>query len=338
MAIESRDSNANLSVEDIRSRVSDIDIFKHYCVPFEKLGKKFSSELREDPIPSVLISNLKSGIRYTDFGYREHSFDSIGYVMYKYNLTFRNTLALIDTDFRLGLSSGMSLARTIAPTVHRQVHKIGCDIQIRTIDWTRYDREYWGQYFLSIEEIKEFAVKPISHYWINGNRYTAPKCTYAYTEHSPRFKIYSPLNQERKWFGNVKSKDIQGKSHLLPFGDRCIIASSLKDVMVINSLGVPAVAFQSEAMLPPEQFMTILKKRYDRVDVLYDNDIHNPDNPGQMMAHKICDKYQLKNIVIPAELQCKDISDVIEAHGPVKAMSIIKDISWDLKEKVGEKE
>jgi hypothetical protein len=337
MAVDSRDSNANLSVEDIRARVSDIDIFKYYCEPFEKLGKKFSSELREDPVPSAVISDLKSGIRYTDFGYREHSFDSIGYVMYKYSLTFRDTLTMIDSDFNIGLSSGMNLAAVVAPVISRKTYKIGCGIQIRTIPWSLLDREYWCQYGLSIEQVKSFHVKPISHYWINGNRYSAPKCTYAYAEHTPRFKIYSPLNPERKWYGNVKSSDIQGKTSLLPFGDRCIIASSLKDVMVIHSFGVHAIAFQSEAMVPPEKFMKILKSRYDKVEVLYDNDITNPDNPGQTMANKICSKYDLTNIVIPAELNCKDISDVVEAHGPITAISIVKRVPWQQEEKVDEK-
>ena len=53
------------------------------------------------------------------------------------------------------------------------------------------------------------------------------------------------------------------------------------------------------------------------------------------MALSICKEYELENICIPTELGAKDISDVMQIHGPVKAISLIK---WHSKEKVEEKE
>ena len=105
MAIEKRDSNAVLSPDGIREQISDLDIFMHYCSPFKSIGKKFNSELRDDIKPSSIISLVKGTPRYMDFGEPDHRFDSIGYVQYKFSLTFSDTLLLINNDFNLGLAS-----------------------------------------------------------------------------------------------------------------------------------------------------------------------------------------------------------------------------------------
>ena len=56
MGIDLRSSDVVLSVDTILSKVTDYDIFRFYCPPFKQVGKKFSSELREDPVPSAHIT------------------------------------------------------------------------------------------------------------------------------------------------------------------------------------------------------------------------------------------------------------------------------------------
>ena len=67
--------------------------------------------------------------------------------------------------------------------------------------------------------------------------------------------------------------------------------------------------------MPDEMLIKELKSRFTRVVVLYDNDFNSKDNPGQMMAGKICDEHTLINIYIPTEYQSKDISDLIKNYG-----------------------
>ena len=126
--------------------------------------------------------------------------------------------------------------------------KIPCLMQIRSREFNLYDRLYWGDYCISKETLEAFGVKPITHYWINGTRYPAHKVAYAYCEHPGKYKLYSPLKQDGKWFGNMQVNHVQGIT-----------------------------------------------------------------------------------ICIPTELGVKDISDVMQVHGPIKAISIIK---WHSKGKV----
>ncbi len=337
MGIDKRDSNIILSVDSILEKVTDYDLFRFYCPPFKSVGKKFSSELREDPIPSAHITAKNNRLRYIDYGYTEHRFDSIGYIQYKYNVSFRDALRTIDSDFGLGLAGKNNRGALNTPKTYGKMkfEKIPCLMQIRSREFNLYDRLYWGDYCISKETLEAFGVKPITHYWINGTRYPAHKVAYAYCEHPGKYKLYSPLKQDGKWFGNMQVNHVQGITMLPIFGNICILASSLKDVMCLYELGIPAVAMQSESMMPPKKLIAFLKRKFDEVKVLYDNDFTKDTNPGQTMALSICKEYELENICIPTELGVKDISDVMQVHGPIKAISIIK---WHSKGKVEEKE
>ena len=336
MGIDKRDSNIILSVDSILEKVTDYDLFRFYCPPFKSVGKKFSSELREDPIPSAHITAKNNRLRYIDYGYTEHRFDSIGYIQYKYNVSFRDALRTIDSDFGLGLAGKNNRGALNTPKTYGRMkfEKIPCLMQIRSREFNLYDRLYWGDYCISKETLEAFGVKPITHYWINGTRYPAHKVAYAYCEHPGKYKLYSPLKQDGKWFGNMQMNHVQGITMLPIFGNICILASSLKDVMCLYELGIPAVAMQSESMIPPKKLIAFLKRKFDEVKVLYDNDFTKDTNPGQTMAVAICKEYELENICIPTELGVKDISDVMQVHGPIKAISIIK---WHSKGKVGGK-
>tara|TARA_R110002167_G_scaffold1337_3_gene5946 strand:+ start:5643 stop:6659 length:1017 start_codon:yes stop_codon:yes gene_type:complete len=338
MGIDLRSSDVILSVDTILSKITDYDIFRFYCPPFKQVGKKFSSELREDPVPSAHITAKNNRLRYIDYGYAEHRFDSIGYVQYKYNVSFRDALITIDHDFNLGLAgkNNLSTLGQAGKTYGvKKFQKIPCLIQVRTREFNTYDSSYWGDYCISKETLQEFEVKPVTHYWINGTRYPAHKIAYAYCEHPGKYKLYSPLKQEGKWFGNMQMKHVQGITMLPIFGKLCLLASSLKDVMCLYELGIPAVALQSESVMPQKKLVEFLKRKFDKVKVLYDNDFTKDTNPGQTMALAICKEYELENICIPTELGAKDISDVMQVHGPIKAISLIK---WHSKEKVERKE
>lgn len=320
--VDHRDSQAQLSPEQIRMRVNDLDIFSRYCRNFRSLGRKFKSEFRSDPVPSAVIASLDFGLRYIDFGERAHTFDSIGYVMFKYSTTFVGAMEIIDRDFGLGLSSARTMIGPLrwSVPVPRKIQP--AHIQIRQRKLNSNDAAYWLMYGITPDVLARFKVVPISHYWINSRRYDCLSLTYAFLEHWPRLKIYSPLLGQRKWYSNTTDLDVQGWD-MRQKRNEIILASSLKDVMVLSMFGVDAIALQSESIFPKKELIDSLKDVYLGADVLYDNDFTNPKNPGQTMAERICAEYGTGNIFIHPSLGCKDISDVMACHGPLTVHRII---------------
>jgi len=323
--IQVRSSEAYLDKDSILSLISEYDIFKFYCSPFRDLNKKFKSELRVDNSPTCSITYINNRLLYKDFG-RGDSYDCFGYVQAKYNLTFIEALKVIDNDFGLGLNMGAvnpeiigMVSRTI---VDYKFEKLPTVISRKARDWNEYDTNFWGKFNISIEILNKFDVIPLEYFWLGNIRYSCHTLTYGYKLNG-RYKIYRPFEKEGKWFSNTNKTDIQGYKQLKGNGDIVFLASSLKDVMTLHSMGYEGVAMQSEMQVPSEDLVSELKQRFKMVAVLYDNDFHSDLNPGQTMASKICHKYDLFNIIIPSHYRSKDVSDLVRDHGVECAKRII---------------
>ena len=326
MAIKSRKSEDHLHTSVILSRISAYDIFKHYCPNFKAIGRKFCSTLRNDKHPTVSISVYNNKLLYKDFGHTDHTFDCFSFVQEKFNCDFGSALRIIDMDFCLGLSADLG---EIKFTQGKQAVKYNIDIPVQKLTvirrkrrkWDKRDAEYWKQFGISKKTLNHFNVQPISHYWINENRFTCKDITYAY-KYRTKYKIYAP-NSEVKWMSNTTAKQIQGWNQLeesiKEFGnDVVVLTSSLKDVMCLYELRYPAVALQSEMQFPEDKLMETLKSKFKMITLLYDNDFDKKNNPGQTMAKRIEGCFlihKLQNLVIHENYYAKDLSDFISIYG-----------------------
>ena len=317
MAIDRRDSNDHLHTDVILGKITEYDIFRYYCPNFKVLGKKFVSDLRQDKSPTVSIIPYNGKLLYKDFGSSDHAFDCFNYVKYKYNCDFYSALTIIDTDFNLNLSSKKDgVLFTMGLMAYRQSKvpsytKEEVIIKKKSRQWNKDDANFWRQYLVSKQILLMFGVQPISHFWVNGSRFTCKSITYAF-KFKNRYKIYSPYEETNKWLSNTKKTDVQGYNQLPYKGERLIITSSLKDVMCLHAAGYNAIAMQSEMQIPLSTLISELKERFSTIDILYDNDFDKLSNPGQTMAKKICDLYGFNNICIPDNYQSKDPSDLVK--------------------------
>tara|TARA_R100001463_G_scaffold23795_1_gene56867 strand:- start:560 stop:1552 length:993 start_codon:yes stop_codon:yes gene_type:complete len=328
MAIKSRDSNDHLHTDVILSKITEYDIFVYYCPTFKTLGKKFNSDLRQDNSPTVYITPYNGKLLYKDFGNSEHVFDCFNYVKYKYNCTFIDALRIIDCDFNLGLApnkAGKQFTMGIMAYRQNKVPKFDKKpvlIRKKSRPWNKEDAKFWSKYLVSKKILIKFAVEPISHFWVNNNRFTCKSITYAF-RFKNRYKIYSPYEDKNKWLSNTTKLDVQGFNQLPKTGKRLIITSSLKDVMCLHAAGYNAIAMQSEMQIPEKSLISELKKRFKTIEILYDNDFNKEDNPGQTMAKKICDLYGFNNICLPRGFESKDPSDLISKENSFNELKII---------------
>jgi len=319
MAIQSRDSSDHLHTDVILGKISEYDIFMYYCPTFKELGKKFKSDLRSDKSPTVSIIPYNGKLLYKDFGHSEHTFDCFSYVRFKFNCSFYDCLRIIDCDFKLGLHSKTDVIEfTMGCMALRQsspkFKKPSVLIQKKNRLWSKDDAKFWSKYLVSKKILTMFAVEPISHLWVNDNRFTCKSVTYAFKFKS-RYKIYSPYEEENKWVSNTKKTDVQGYNQLPNKGEKLIITSSLKDVMCLYAAGYNAIAMQSEMQIPDNNLISELKDRFRTIEILYDNDFDKAANPGQRVAQQICDLYGFNNICIPSEFESKDPSDLVSKVG-----------------------
>lgn len=132
---------------------------------------------------------------------------------------------------------------------------------------------------------------------------------YAYKVYN-NFKIYRPLaDKYTKWRNNLTENDIQGFKQLPKTGDILIITKSMKDVMCLYEMGIPAISPSSESTFIPDKALNQLKKRFKTILICFDR-----DEVGCKYLRKISLKTGLKPFLVHKKWKAKDISDAIKAN------------------------
>lgn len=206
-------------------------------------------------------------------------------------------------------------------------HRGNTDLQCKVREWRKYDIDYWESYGVPLEWLKYAEVYPISHKIVisNGKRYVfgADKLAYAFVEHKEdkvTLKIYQPFNKSgRKWSNKHDRSVISLWTKIPERGDKVVICSSLKDALCLwANTGIPAIAVQGEGYGMSDTAISELKKRFNSVYILFDN-----DEAGLLDGKKLAEQTGFTNIILPQFTGGKDVSDLYKSVGKQKFIETI---------------
>jgi hypothetical protein len=323
-----KDANVDITIESILSKITEEQLWSKYCSNFEQIDKSFCSDLYNDRNPGCRIYyNQSNKLVYKDFGTGE-SHDCFSYIQAKYHCTFKESLRIIYNDFKLGSIKYDIIPQLVlnnAPEVLKMSPKSIIEIVKQPFNLT--DFNYWNQYEIPLELLEEYNVFSCSKVYLhkNGNtiEFIANKTNpiYAYQfcfDGKYSYKIYFPLHpdKKRKWlFSGGSVDDIEGYDQLPYFEDTLILTKSLKDCMVLNLCGLPAISLQGETNKLKQELVNKLLKRFNNIVVLYDN-----DQEGIKGSKRLNQQYGFKYIFVDEE---KDISDFTYKYGLQEAKQMI---------------
>lgn len=301
----------------ILEKVNQFDIFKAYINNFQELGKKFRSELRQDKNPTCLINRYGDTLLYRDFAIND-KLDCFAYIMKKYTVTFQQSLEMINLDFKLRLMPKTKIIYTPKPVIITdfdisKIEKAPTELEVHLRDWSLNDKSFWNKkYGITISELKHFKVFPIQGFWIKGKYFKTGNISYGYyfgllPDGRQGWKIYQPYDKDFKWLTNCPETVFQGYDQLPWLGNILFITKSLKDVIVLYKLGLPAIAPHGESVNITKEFMDLLRKRFKHIVLLYDN-----DKPGIEATNKIVEQHSIPYFYMPENT--KDPSDFVEIY------------------------
>ena len=299
-----------VDLKDLLKEITEGAILYKY-LGINKVPCTINSPLRQDNNPSFRIfSPDGQSIRYIDFttGDKGDLFTLLGKL---WNCNFRDVLNKIHQD----ISSRKETSITISVPRNKKIHKISeieNDLQVKVRDWKPYDIEYWNSYGVSLEWLKFADVYPISHKIIitATETHIIPADQYAYVfvekkEGKVTLKVYQPFNKKYKWHNKHDHSVISLWSKIPPKGKAIVICSSVKDALCLwSNLGIPAIAPQGEAYGLSDTAINQLKKRFERIFILFDN-----DPPGIVDSTKLAKSTGFTNLILPQFDGGKDISD-----------------------------
>lgn len=316
-----------LSKELILHNVTEEQIFEHYGVAIRK--GLFCSKLRKDAQPTVAFYRNKSNrLMLKDFG-DNSCHDCFSYVQELFHVSYYMALQIIANDF--GIINRPNLTKN-KPKLKYSGEKIEkteeARIRVEIRDFDKIDLDWWGKYGISEKTLKKFKVYAIKYAWLNENLFyifSENQRVYGYyggtKDGIEYWRLYFPGRKKWKFIANWKSSMIQG-AHLLNKidSDYIVITKSMKDVMTLYELGVPAIAPCSENIFVSDIQYEKLKKKFKRIKLFFDNDL-----PGISAANKIHKKYSdVKILYLPIHGGDKDISDYHKAHGRKKTLELIE--------------
>lgn len=296
----------DITLDYILSKVSEYDIYAHYLGQF-KVGAIYNSPFRKDKNPSfgIYYSKRTKQLLFKDHGTGECG-NIVKFVSLYTGLTNYNDI-LKDIVKQLNITTDTKLDSS-----KQYIPSSETVIGIVRQKFTPTDINYWSQFNISEKTLKKFNVNSIKYYLCNGivkGIYKEDNPMYAYKVYN-NFKIYRPLaDKYTKWRNNLTEYDIQGYAQLPSKGNTLIITKSMKDVMCLYEMGIPAISPSSESTFIPNDILEGLKKRFKRIIILFDR-----DNAGVKYLRKMSLKTGLEGLLVHKKFKAKDISDAIKAN------------------------
>lgn len=327
------DASIPITIDEIKSKVTDYNIFKKYCLNFEEVDKSFLSEFYTDTKASCRVLCSTSGsLYYKDFGTGDY-YTPFDYVKYKYSCAnIHEVCNIIANDFglkkiKLNMSPKLLVINDLEDERPKFVKK-QTNIKIAKKSFNLIDANYWNSYGISLETLGKFNVFSCSHVFVekDGNNWivesTKTNPIYAY-EFNGLYKIYRPLapRKEDKWLTNAGSNILQGYLQLPKNGELLILTKSLKDVLVYFEFGYFAIALQAETNELSKELFDELSLRFKKIIINYDN-----DSQGIISSEKLSKQYNLDLFYIE---EAKDLSDKVKNEGFKQVKQYINKILYE---------
>ena len=316
-------ANGLLTVENILSNISPLDIYSKYSDYFKVVGKHFKSDFRKDPNPSAIIYQYNGTFLYKDFG-ESGALNCFQFVSRKFNLTFKEVLEKINNDFYLNLGATSNIPSNYVKKTYNKIEtsEFKTIITVKKIGFRELDLEWWGNQAWTLNMLKAAKISPISHYRLTSERWGIDEMLYLCEDYSYtmdyywsngifRRKLYFPKREKhKKWVSNVDKTIIQGWDLLPKSGEICFITSSFKDTAPFWRLyGKPcAIAPNNEGSFIPEKVFYKLKNRYKHIVIFFNN-----DEAGILGAKKYSQKYNIQYIYNPIGSP-KDPTDFVKSY------------------------
>ena len=286
----------------------------------------FKSPLRNDNHVTCSFFRGKSGnLYFKDFADGKClTFE--GVVMEKYNCTYHEALRIIAKDF--GLTSDAPVKKQVIKVQPKFEGDKQTFIQVEVKDFSEAELKWWSSFGITKDILNKFKIYSCKTVFLNGTIYAqsaqhSPIYGYYFgkKENIEQWRIYIPKRKEFRFIGNVSTKTVQGYKQLPESGKLLVITKSMKDVCLLSTLGIPAVAPNSETQFVSDKMLDELRGRFKNIVLLYDSDI-----TGVHFMNKIRKQHRdLIVCMIPRKYGAKDISDFYQKYGKSKTIAGIKE-------------
>lgn len=295
----------------------------------------FKSPLRKDKSPTCSFYRNRNGeLIFKDFNGSFYG-NFINVVMYKYGVSYYEALRIIGVDFNFikGTKTKNEAPKVINNAVRFQ-EKGTSDIRVEIKEYSKKELDWWGSFGITPKILNKYKVFSCKNIFLNGSLFlTSSKDSLMFGYYEGKkdniefWRIYFPKRDNYRFLSNTPSKLVQGYAQLPKKGNLLVITKSMKDVMTLYSLGISAIAPNSEHLFITDKMLQDLKERFKYIVVFYDNDLAGIQNMQKIRK----EHPELVYFWIPRRYNAKDISDFRKMYGETKTREFIKSSIYEKK-------
>ena len=364
-------NSSKLTKQYVLSKVSQVTIMSTYLNLSDKIvqycidsGELICSPIREDAHPTCGFKyDNKGKLKFRDFaGYIwGDCFDIVALIMSgmynkEYDISkkddFIKVLRHITFTFKdifYGKEKDINLVNEINAAIINIKHKKPI-IELVIREWNKKDKEYWGNFGVSLQFLNLNFVYPIEQYYIN--RKVNPEPKYYYKENDPCYGYL--LGKDRSGIYNIKlyfpnrpksiTRFITNCNHLEGIynlnrndydyivltkstKDRLSIGNNIKTICSlyggsnIGSIGVINIPHETYRLRQNEyDWLKSKLKDNGKIVSLMDN-----DKTGKLEAIWLRNNYNIIPIIIPNRLHAKDFAELASITSIDELYVIIND-------------
>lgn len=298
----------------IYSKIEDYDIYRFYLGDF-KIGQAFCNTIRGDRNPSMVIYVGEAGHLfhrdYADERFKGGAFDLVTQLFPGMN--YDAALKRVASDFGITDAASEEYKRIVSqynkPLIDKKRHSL---IQVNARKWEKADLDYWAEYGITLENLREEEVYCVKQWSLNRRRmHIGPgELCFAY-RYNEGFKVYYPTRtkDEGKWTTNITTAHVENLS-ALKSASKVLITKAKKDRMVLQRYFPTVLSVQNEsrACFTPE-FISALQGK--EVWINFDS-----DEAGVKNCKILTEEFGFKYINIPKKyMPIKDFADLYRMHG-----------------------
>jgi hypothetical protein len=337
--------NLNKLKEYIFSKITEIDIFSYYLnisnsdiINSINNSSKIKNHFRVEKNPSIEFKYSNSGkLRMIDYGSRiwcGDCFHIAGLILNKNSNDNKDFIYILKDIINNVICDKTEYSISITNDNIKQQQNDFTKIDILTQDFTQFDYNYFKQYHIRQESIKNIFV--VKQYWINNKLNL-----YNYNQNDPCFayfldkyhdkiiwELYFPLRKNGMKFLTNNSIPIKSITQLKP-NKYLIITKSKKDKILLEQIfndldiiDVSIAQIHSESVNMTQDIIDYLKKLYKVILTIFDN-----DDCGKEQTNYFAAKFLIYPFPFQGGLDMKlskDISDTSKDYGYNYILNIVR--------------
>lgn len=292
-------------------------IYFKYLGYFPKVGTKYLSCFNDERTPSMSFRVKNNQLLYKCFS-SGNTGNCIGLVSLLENKPYVDCVDVLYKSITRKFSN-RKLNKVIKASKEQMLEDTKpYTISVILKEFTEYDYNYWYKFYIDKRLLEKYNIKPIQEAYLDSEalnnylwyKYKNTNPCYRYLNNG-KVKLYKPLekNKNKKWRSSYTIDTIEGFKYL-DYTKDLIITKSYKDIIVINEYSNYTAISLSNERVPTEKIINWLKSKFENIYILFDN-----DETGIKFSNQFSKEYNIPNIFIPLESECKDASEYINLYG-----------------------